>query len=78
MIRKFTFPALLLALAYGLWASADFVEIAAGIALFMFGMLCLEAGFKFFTGGPLEAALRISTDKLWKSLSFGVISTTMM
>ncbi|WOJ95098.1 Na/Pi symporter [Congregibacter variabilis] len=78
MTRKFTFPVLLLALAYALWMSTDFVEIAAGIALFMFGMLCLEAGFKFFTGGPLEAALQISTDKLWKSLSFGVVSTTMM
>ncbi|MDP5053919.1 MAG: Na/Pi symporter, partial [Congregibacter sp.] len=78
MIRKAIFPLLLAALAYALWASSECVDIAAGIALFMFGMLCLENGFKFFTGGPLEAVLRVSTDKLWKSLSFGMISTTMM
>jgi phosphate:Na+ symporter len=78
MMKKFTFPAVLLILAYGLWASADFMEIAAGVALFMFGMLCLEEGFKAFTGGTLETILRKSTDRLWKSLVFGVTSTTVM
>jgi phosphate:Na+ symporter len=78
MIRRISFPALLAALAYALWVSADFVEIAAGVSLFMFGMLCLEEGFKHFTGGPLETLLRLSTDRLWKSLGFGIVSTTLM
>ena len=38
MLRRFALPLALLVLAYGLWASADFKEIAAGIALFMFGL----------------------------------------
>ncbi|SFX40519.1 Na/Pi cotransporter family protein [Marinospirillum alkaliphilum] len=78
MLKKFTFPAVLLFLAYALWANADFMEIAAGVALFMFGMLCLEEGFKAFTGGTLETILRKSTDRLWKSLAFGMTSTTVM
>lgn len=78
MLKKFSFPAVLLVLAYTLWISADYMGIAAGVALFMFGMLCLEEGFKAFTGGTLETLLRKSTDRLWKSLVFGMTSTTLM
>jgi phosphate:Na+ symporter len=41
-------------------------------------MLTLEEGFKAFTGGVLESLLRKTTDKLWKSLSFGIVSTSIM
>ena len=53
-------------------------QIAAGVALFLFGMLALEEGFKAFTGGLLEKILRKTTNKLWKSLSFGIVTTTLM
>lgn len=78
MLKKMSFPMVLAILVYAFWVSADFTEIAAGIALFMFGMLCLEEGFKAFTGGMLEGILRKSTDRLWKSLAFGMTSTTLM
>lgn len=65
-------------LAYGFWVSPDFKEIAAGVAIFLFGMLFMEEGFKAFTGGILEKLLQKTTNKLWKSLSFGVLSTTLM
>ncbi|MEE4278817.1 MAG: Na/Pi symporter [Halieaceae bacterium] len=78
MIRKSVLSILLLALACAMWASPSFVDLAAGVALFMFGMLCLEEGFKRFTGGPLENLLRRSTDRLWKSVAFGTVSTTLM
>jgi len=78
MLRKIFLPSILLVLAYGFWISPDFKEISAGVAVFLFGMLFLEEGFKAFTGGLLENLLRKTTDKLWKSLSFGVISTTLM
>ncbi|MCU7835793.1 MAG: Na/Pi symporter [gamma proteobacterium symbiont of Taylorina sp.] len=78
MIRKIFLPTILLVLAYGFWISPDFKEISAGVAVFLFGMLFLEEGFKAFTGGLLERILAKTTDKLWKSLSFGVISTTLM
>jgi phosphate:Na+ symporter len=41
-------------------------------------MMSLEEGFKAFTGGVLEKLLNASTNKLWKSLSFGMIVTTFM
>ena len=65
-------------LGYGFWVSPDFKEIAAGVSIFLFGMLFLEEGFKAFTGGVLEKLLQKTTNKTWKSLLFGVISTTIM
>lgn len=78
MFKKIILPTIFIILTYGFWVSPDFKEIAAGVAIFLFGMLSLEEGFKAFTGGVLERLLRRTTDKLWKSLSFGVISTTLM
>ncbi len=78
MLKKIFFLSTLLVLAYGLWLSADFNQIAAGVAIFLFGMLSLEQGFQGFAGGTLEKILRYSTDKLWKSLGFGIVTTTLM
>lgn len=78
MMQKFLLPCLFAILAYGFWISPDFKEISAGVAIFLFGMLALEEGFKAFTGGLLEKILQKTTNKLWKSVSFGVISTTIM
>jgi len=78
MLRKVLLPSILLVLGYGFWISPDFKEIAAGVAIFLFGMLSLEEGFKAFTGGVLERILKRTTDRLWKSLSFGIVSTTIM
>ncbi|MCF7970532.1 MAG: Na/Pi symporter, partial [Methylococcaceae bacterium] len=78
MIKKILLPTIFILLAYALWLSSDFNQIAAGVAIFLFGMLSLEQGFHAFTGGTLENILRVSTDKLWKSLGFGIISTTLM
>jgi phosphate:Na+ symporter len=78
MIKKIFLPTILIVLSYGFWISPDFKEISAGVAVFLFGMLFLEEGFKAFTGGLLEKILQKTTNKLWKSLSFGVVSTTLM
>lgn len=67
-----------LLLSYGFWLSDEFKGIAAGISIFLFGMLSLEQGFKAFTGGMLERILQKTTDTIWKSLSFGIVSTTLM
>ncbi len=69
--------AVLCVVAYGLYSSAEVTEIAAGVAIFLIGMMALEGGFKAFTGGALERVLARSTDRLWKSLSFGVVATTL-
>lgn len=78
MLRRLFLPTIFALLAYGFWVSPDFNEVAAGVAIFLVGMLALEEGFKAFTGGVLEKLLRRTTDKLWKSLCFGVVSTSVM
>lgn len=78
MLQRLFLPAIVVALTYGLAVSSNFKDIAAGVALFLFGMLCMEQGFKVFSGGALQRLLQASTDRLWKSLSFGIVSTTLM
>ncbi len=78
MFKKTILPSIFIVLAYGFWISPDFKQIAAGVAIFLFGMLSLEQGFRAFTGGVLEKILRHTTGSLWKSLGFGVISTTIL
>ena len=78
MLGRILLPSILIVLAYGFWVSPDFKEISAGVAIFLFGMLSLEQGFKAFSGGGLENILRKSTDKLYKSIGFGVLATTIM
>ena len=78
MLKKIILPVIMLVLGYGFWVSPDFKEIAAGVAIFLFGMLFLEEGFRAFTGGILEKLLKKTTDKVWKSLSFGIVATTIM
>ena len=78
MLRKILLPSILAILGYGFWISPDFKEIAAGVSIFLFGMLFLEEGFKAFTGGMLEKLLQKTTNKTWKSLLFGMVSTSIM
>lgn len=77
-MRRILFPTIFIVLTYGFWLSPEFKVIAAGVAIFLFGMLSLEEGFKAFTGGTLESILRRTTDKVWKSLGFGMVTTTLM
>jgi len=78
MLRRILLPTILVLLGYGFWVSPDFKEIAAGVSIFLFGMLTLEEGFKVFSGGTLEKILQKSTDKLYKSISFGFVATAIM
>ncbi len=78
MLGRIFLPSLALALCYGFWASTSFKDIAAGVALFLFGMMCMEQGFKAYSGGALQRILGACTDRLWKSLAFGVVSTTLV
>lgn len=78
MYTRILFPLLLLILAYEFWSSPNFTDISAGVAIFLFGMLSLEQGFKSFTGGLLDKILKNSTDKLYKSIGFGIVSTSIM
>jgi len=61
MLKKILLPTIILLLAYGFWVSPNFKVIAAGIAIFLFGMLAMEEGFRAFTGGGLERLLKRTT-----------------
>ena len=78
MLKRVFLPSIIFLLSYGFWISPDFKVICAGVAIFLFGMLSLDTGFRVFTGGILEKLLAATTNKLWKSLSFGIVSTSLM
>ena len=65
----------LLMLAF--WLSGDFQQIAAGVALFLLGMMLLEDGFKAMGGGLLERLLAASTGSLPRAMSFGIVATSV-
>lgn len=77
-VRNLLLPVIILILIFGFWASSDFQQIAAGVAIFLFGMLMLEDGFKLFSGGFLERILQRATGSIPRSLLFGIVSTTLM
>lgn len=77
-MHKALLPLVVLLLSYGFWLSDAFKGIAAGVSIFLFGMLSLEQGFKAFTGGLLERILQKTTNTAWKSFGFGFVSSTLM
>lgn len=78
LTRRAILPLVIGLLIYGFWLSPDFKQISAGVAIFLLGMMALEDGFRAFAGGVLDNLMRRSTDQLWKSLTFGMVSTTVV
>jgi len=78
MIKKSVFAGLLITLAVILYLNPNFETIAAGIAILLFGMVLLEAGFNVFARGPLQEVLKRATDKLYKSISVGAFVTALI
>ena len=78
MIRKIFFPVVLLLLGWAFFISPTIKEVAAGIAILLFGMIMLEEGFNAFVAGPLHKLLRRVTDRLYKSLGLGFITTAIL
>ena len=78
MYKRIILLTVFVVLSYGFWMSPNLKQIAAGVAIFLLGMLALEAGFQAFTGGLLETILKKTTTGLWKSMSFGLVTTTLM
>lgn len=77
-MKKIILPTLLVILAYVFYVTEHFSQIAAGVAIFLYGMLFLEEGFKSFSGGILEKVLKKATSSTPKSILFGVATTTLM
>ena len=49
------------ALGWSFWRSAGWLQLCAGLALFLFGLQCLEEGLRQLAGGKLEQLLARST-----------------
>ena len=65
-------------LATSFWYSAGWLQLCAGLALFLFGMQCLEEGLKQLAGGRLEQLLERSTATPFKGFLFGVGGTMVL
>jgi phosphate:Na+ symporter len=78
MIRKILFPIVLLLLGVAFFVSPILKEVSAGVAILLFGMIMLENGFNAFVEGPLQKLLKKATNKLYKSLSLGFITTAIL
>ncbi|SMX48108.1 Na/Pi cotransporter family protein [Maliponia aquimaris] len=77
-MRKYTLPVAVAAMLLAFWYSPDAQEILAGVAIFLFGMLMLEDGFRLFGGGRLESLLEKATRSTPRALAFGIVSTTLL
>ncbi len=77
-MKKYLLPSAIGVLILAFWLKPEVQEIAAGVAIFLFGMLMLEDGFKLFGGGALERLLERATGSVSRSLLFGFVSTTVL
>lgn len=65
-------------LGWSFWRSAGWLELCAGLALFLFGMQCLEEGLRQLAGGGLERLLARSTGTPGRGLLFGMAGTALL
>lgn len=77
-MTKYYIPVAIGALLIAFWFSPNAQEIAAGVAIFLFGMIMLEDGFKLFSGGALERMLERATGSTLRAITFGILSTTVL
>nr|MBF0681440.1 Na/Pi cotransporter family protein [Pseudomonas sp.] len=76
---KLLLPALGIAvLAWSFWSSEGWLQLCAGLALFLFGMQCLEEGLRDLAGSHLEQLLTRSTATPLKGLLFGMGGTVLL
>lgn len=78
MIKKLFFPVILILLAWAFFVNPTIRDVAAGVAILLFGMIMLEEGFNAFVEGPLQKLLEKSTDKLYKSFGIGFLVTALL
>ncbi|MDO5639085.1 MAG: Na/Pi symporter [Neisseria sp.] len=69
---------LLAALAYSFWYSAPWLQLCYGLALFLFGMQCIEEGLHNAAGGTLERLMAKSTATPAKGALFGMGATFIL
>lgn len=78
MFQKYLIPLCIVAIIYLVSTSDALINVSAGLAILLFGMLSLGSGFRAFNGGFLENLLTNSTSTAVKSITFGTIATAVM
>jgi phosphate:Na+ symporter len=78
MSQKILFIVVLFILAWLFVVSPVVKEVAAGVAILLFGMKILEKGFNVFVEGTLQHLLTKATDTLFKSFGLGFIVTALI
>lgn len=69
---------LLAVLAASFWYSTAWLRLCYGLALFLFGMQCIEEGLHNAAGGTLERLMVKSTATAGKGLLFGIGATFVL
>ncbi|WFC64406.1 Na/Pi cotransporter family protein [Pseudomonas sp. REST10] len=69
---------LVVGLIASFWFSQGWLQLCAGLAVFLFGMQCLEEGLRQLAGSKLEQILARSTSTSFKSLLFGIGGTLLL
>ncbi|SMB84615.1 Na/Pi-cotransporter [Pasteurella testudinis DSM 23072] len=77
-IKSLLIGLLLIVLAYSFWYSAPWLQLCYGLALFLFGMQCIEEGLHHAAGGTLERMMAKSTATPGKGLLFGMGATFIL
>lgn len=77
-LKRVFFPFILLILAWVFYNHPHVSEVAAGVAILLFGMIMLEDGFNAFVQGPLERLLKKMSESVRKSFVFGFVSTAIL
>ncbi|MCW3147509.1 Na/Pi symporter [Stutzerimonas stutzeri] len=77
-LRVFLIVAGCILLGVGFWSSQPWLELCAGLALFLFGMQCLEEGLRQLAGSKLEQILTRTTATPFKGLMFGISGTMLL
>ncbi|RXJ86708.1 Na/Pi cotransporter family protein [Arcobacter sp. CECT 8985] len=78
MIRNVGVIILFLFLGYFVVSQENIKIIFSGIAIFLVGMYFMENGFKLFSGGVLEKVLANFTSNIFKSITTGFVTTTLV
>src|SRR5690554_2897734 len=77
-LRVLPLLAVALLLIWSFWRSASWLELCAGLAMFLFGMQMLEEGLRKLAGSKLEQWLARSTGTPVRGLLFGIGGTALL
>ena len=77
-LRLIVLLAAIAALSWSFWRNAGWMQLCAGLAMFLFGMQCLEEGLRQLAGGRLEQLLARSTGTPLRGLAFGIGGTVLL